>query len=101
VAENAKPQDLSDVKKDIEELRSDIAALGKDMKTLVRNGAAKRAASSAADTLQERAEAALASVAEQGRNAAQSVEKNVKGRPLESLLVAFGVGVLIGQLVRK
>lgn len=92
--------DFNEVKKDIDELRSDLAALGKDVKQLLKDGVVREAASTLG-ALQEGAESALASVAEQGRGAVSSMEASLKRRPLESLLVAFGVGVLLGNIIRK
>lgn len=103
MAETIKNPDSDDVRKDIEELRKDLASLGKDVRKLAREGAgdASRRATSTVEDLQNRAESALSSVAEQGRDAAKNVEGTVKSHPLESLLVAFGVGVLLGNIIRR
>lgn len=103
MAETAKNPDSDDVRKDIEELRKDLASLGKDVRKLAREGAndASRRAGSTVEDFQARAEETLSSVAAQGRDAAKSVEGTVKNRPLESLLVAFGVGVLLGNIIRR
>lgn len=100
MAETTKTPDLNDVKKDIEELRTDLAALGKNMKEFIKEDGSRRAASTV-HQLQERAESAFASAAEQGREAVRSAESTVKARPVESLLVAFGVGVLLGNIIRR
>lgn len=103
MAETIKNPDSDEVKKDIEELRKDLATLGKDVRKLAKESAddASRRAASTVDGLQARAEEAWSSVAEQGRDAAKEVEGTIKKHPLESLLVAFGVGVLLGNIIRK
>lgn len=93
-------RELESVKSDIAELRGDLATLAKDIRGLVRKGAPRQAAS-ALEALQESAEATIASMAEHGTEAARTVERGVKNRPVESLLIAFGLGVLIGNIVRR
>lgn len=100
MAETTKTPELNDVKKDIDDLRTDLAALGKNVKQLLKEEGGRRAAS-AVGQLQERAEAALASVSEHGRDAVRTAETSVKTRPVESLLVAFGVGILLGNIIRR
>ncbi len=100
MADTPKNPDFDAVRKDIDELRADLAALGKDVRKLVRDGAGREAAA-ALGSLQDGAEAAIESVVGQGRDAVDSVGACVRNRPVESLLVAFGIGVVLGNVIRK
>lgn len=96
MAETKTDDSLETLKKDLANLKAELSTLGKDVKTLARNGAAPRL-----HALREEAQSAVESLREQGREAVQTVGTTVKSRPAESLLVAFGIGVLLGQIIRK
>jgi len=93
----------SDVKSDVEALRSDFKQVKEDLLNLTRTFSqftARQAGDGVADLRQarERAEAHLRQVAGEARD---SLEQQVKEKPLGTLLIAFGVGLLIGKTMSR
>jgi ElaB/YqjD/DUF883 family membrane-anchored ribosome-binding protein len=80
-------------------IEEDIAALREDLKTLTANvaGLAKEKGDTVRADLGARADKAMAS----GREAAESMQDTVRDRPMTSVFVAFGVGILIGHLLDR
>ncbi len=88
--------DLDDVDQTVSDLKDDVSALADELE-----GAAN-------DTMRRtlrRIEVAVAdiyeTVAEQSGRGVEAIERQVDERPWTSLLVAFGLGCLIGQLIRR
>jgi len=77
----------------------DIAALREDLKALSANvaGLAKEMGETMRAGLESQAERVAAS----GRQAAENMQDAVRERPMTSVFVAFGVGVLIGHLLDR
>jgi ElaB/YqjD/DUF883 family membrane-anchored ribosome-binding protein len=80
-------------------IEEDIAALREDLKTLTASvaGLAKEKGDNLRADLGAKADKAMAS----GREAAESMQDAVRERPMTSVFVAFGVGVLIGHLLDR
>lgn len=91
------------LKKDIEELRSSIEKLSKDVSTMGDSMAKdlKARAGEAAGNIRDGAKAVASDIGAKGKQSAEAVEQTVREHPLQSLLVAFGAGLLISQLIRK
>lgn len=80
-------------------IEEDIAALRKDIKTLSTNvaGLAKEKGESLRTSLGSQADRVAAS----GRKAAENAEATVRERPMTSVCVAFGIGLLTGHLLDR
>lgn len=89
-------KELDALKDDLEAVRGDIASLTKAVKGDAANGI-DRAASAFAAT----AAAALEAAKEKEREALQAVSRQVQDSPIQSLLVAVGVGFVVGSLLRR
>ncbi len=91
------------LKKDIEELRGSIEKLSKDVSSIGQSMAKdiKARAGETAENVRDGAKATVRQIGEKGKQGAEAVENTVRERPFQSLLVAFGAGLLISQLIRK
>ncbi len=80
-------------------VEEDLAALREDLKALSANvaGLAKEKGETLRAGLETKAEKAAAS----GRQAAENVQDAVRERPMTSVFVAFGIGILIGHLLDR
>lgn len=95
--------DLDTLRQDLEQLRTDVAALRQH---LVEAGAARVEAARAVGAARlGELEGGLVRLADglgtQGREGLARLERTVKERPLASLLAAFGLGVLLSQLLDR
>jgi ElaB/YqjD/DUF883 family membrane-anchored ribosome-binding protein len=101
-AAGAAPQD-GDLQAALEQLRDDLEALQRDVKNL-----AGEAGGAASDKINEALATALGTV-ESLRDRAESwgeanldtVRDTVREQPLQSCMVAFGIGALIGAILRR
>jgi ElaB/YqjD/DUF883 family membrane-anchored ribosome-binding protein len=95
--------DSEDLKKDIETLRATIEKLAKDVSSINNSLAEdlKTRAGRAADDVRDSARTVASEIGEKGRESAETIEKTVRDRPFQSLLVAFGTGLLLAQFLRK
>lgn len=93
----------TDVEKEMDQLRSDVAALRKDLASLV--STLKDVGIEEGQNLYERtAERAKHTRDEARRRASNTygaLEKEVEERPLTSVLTAFGTGFMIGMLLDR
>ncbi len=78
-------EDLAALREDLKSLTSSVATLARDGTGAIREG------------IGTRADQAVAS----GRQAAETVQETVRERPMTSMFVAFGIGVLIGHLLDR
>jgi len=80
-------------------IEDDLAQLRADLKALTANvaGLAKEKGGEMKAELGAQAEKAMAS----GRQAAENMQDAVRERPMTSVFVAFGVGILIGHLLDR
>ncbi len=93
----------ADISADIETLKEDLSALRDDLKSLrgsvageLRNGADR-----AADGAAAAARSAMASVSAAGEKSYSVAARQIEANPLTSVLVAAGVGFVIGSLIRR
>ena len=93
--------DTKAVKADIEKLREDFAALKEHIGTLGRQTArrGKNAGQAKVDELSGEIEDMLEQLGSRGRETTDVIESHVRERPMMSLFAAFGVGMLISQLL--
>jgi ElaB/YqjD/DUF883 family membrane-anchored ribosome-binding protein len=75
---------LSSLSKTVEDLLSDGADIGGKTKGLVRKGSK-----------------AMHEAVEQGKAAISGIESTVSANPLVSVAVAFGIGFMVGRLIRR
>lgn len=88
--------ELNKLKKDISDLRADMASLVKTLKD-----AGLDQGREAFDRAYERARQAGESVRERAEDAYGVFGKEVESRPLTSVLTAFGVGFVAGMLLDR
>jgi ElaB/YqjD/DUF883 family membrane-anchored ribosome-binding protein len=98
---NAKPGDATEEFKDeLKALRADFAKLVETVKAMGREQAdsalnsAREAVDHAADRIKKRA----AEAQQRGEAAAEEIEAMIGRHPLTSILVAIGLGYLIGRM---
>jgi ElaB/YqjD/DUF883 family membrane-anchored ribosome-binding protein len=100
----------TDLQKDVDAIKDDIATLKADLVAAMRDlvDAGKAGAGDAKEKLEDavkerlqRVSDAAHAVAERGRRAADTVHTYVEERPLQSVAIAFGVGILVGVVLRK
>tara|TARA_R110001606_G_scaffold149857_1_gene289878 strand:- start:268 stop:567 length:300 start_codon:yes stop_codon:yes gene_type:complete len=91
------------LKKDIEELRASMEKLTKDVSSISQSltDGLKDKASRAANNARESARNVASEIGTKGKQSAEAVEQTVRDKPLQSLVVAFGAGLLLAQLMRK
>lgn len=99
----AKDIDLDGLKSEIEQLRSDLGSL---FEAVLNAGEdkAEDATSSMREELHERWEALRDSIEhakERGEQAVETAQHTIEERPLISVMVAFGVGLLTGKLIGR
>lgn len=95
--------DSETLKKDIAELRASIETLTRDVTSMSQSmsDGLKERASRTADSVRNGARNAANEIGVKGRQSAEAVENTVRDKPLQSLVVAFGAGLLLAQLLRK
>lgn len=100
----------ADLRHDVDAIKDDLALLKTDLVAAMRDlmEAGKSGAGEAKEKLEEavqerlnRVGDAAHSVAERGRRAADTVHRYVEENPFQSLAVAFGVGLLVGAVLRR
>jgi ElaB/YqjD/DUF883 family membrane-anchored ribosome-binding protein len=102
-AERSLDKEFDALRADMEALRKDLAALlgavgdaaSDELKS--RGGRARAAATRARAALGEAAEEAE----RRGTESLASLEQRIEERPLASVLIAFGVGLLVGKLLER
>ena len=77
--------EIDEIREDLDSLRSNVVALTK----------------SVSHDASDRAKHKFEDLKIQGRESMKSVEKNVKAKPLKSLMIAFGVGMVMSMLTRR
>lgn len=80
-------------------LDADIQALREDLKSLA--STVSELGKSKTGEVKEQVGASVDDIMERGRAAAGSVQETVKQRPVTSVLIALGIGVLIGHLLDR
>ena len=100
-------QELDTLRGDLGKIRDDIAALTRSLSDTAaaeaKAGGARlnRAAHDAAQTAKERAQHFADSARAQGEEGIAALEQRIEQNPFTSVLVAFGVGLVIGKLLDR
>ena len=86
-----------------EELQREVAALTKTIGRRAENGAGANGhgLGAKAERLAGKSRKAMRLAMKKGKAAISGVESTVSANPLASVAVAFGVGVLLGRLIRR
>lgn len=93
---NSIDRDVNNIKKDLTKLRGDIGALARSVE---HRGLEE--VDHAKDAVLETLASGVESVRRHGHEAEQAVAKGVQARPLTSLVIAFGAGILAGRLLLR
>jgi ElaB/YqjD/DUF883 family membrane-anchored ribosome-binding protein len=105
--EQAYREQLDAVKGDLHALRSDLKGLRDVFKSNSRNAlkdAGQRIAQATRDRmeqLREMAERGMYQASEYGKKALGRTARKIEERPITSVLIAIGAGLLIGRLLRR
>jgi len=94
-----KPTTMSDVKKDLGHVKDDVSALGSDARDL-----AVSAKDSAVDAVRSGAQCSketLKDIGEQAQQYHTTVKEQVIKHPTTSILVAVGVGAILGKILSR
>lgn len=100
-------QELDTLRADLGKIREDIAALtrtlGDTAAAEVKAGGARlnQAAHAAAQTARERAQRLAETARAQGEEGLAALEDRIEQNPVTSVLVAFGLGLVIGKLLDR
>lgn len=88
---------------DMVELRASIDRLTKDVASLTHSlgDVLKSRAGQTADGIGEGFKTAAGEICDKSKHSKEAVEHTIRERPFQSLLVAFGTGLLIARLFRK
>lgn len=76
--------DLDHIREDIDSLRHNVVALSKTMRHEMADKASSR----------------IGEWEQKGREALETVEEDVRQKPMQSVLIAFGAGLLLSALMR-
>ena len=95
--------DTEALKQDLAALREAVESLANDLGKLREHatGAARERIDATVDHLRERLDALGGEAARRGRNTVDTMERTVAERPLQSVLIAFGLGALAGHLLSR
>jgi len=93
----------TDLAADVEALKRDLSALRSDIKALNESLAAELSDSvaRATDGMSAAARQALSSAAQAGERGYSATVHKIEANPMTSILVAAGIGVLIGSMLRR
>ncbi|EKV30527.1 hypothetical protein C882_4486 [Caenispirillum salinarum AK4] len=95
--------DVDRLKSDMDALRKDFAALTeslKDVSTARGRSYAERARATA-DDYQHRAQATAEEYQARARAGLEQAQATIEERPMTSVLVAFGIGLLLGKILDR
>jgi ElaB/YqjD/DUF883 family membrane-anchored ribosome-binding protein len=94
------PASFDTVVDDLGTLKRDIGRLVDQMKTGAVDGASE-AAQNLLNQLNERASDIYDNLSDQGERSVKAISRQVEERPITSLLVAFGVGMIVSRLLSR
>lgn len=77
--------ELEHIREDIDSLKNNVVALTKSVQHEVADAAATR----------------LAHIKSRGEETVKVLEKDIKNRPIQSILTAFGAGIILSMLMRR
>tara|TARA_R110002110_G_scaffold91964_12_gene239289 strand:- start:5522 stop:5821 length:300 start_codon:yes stop_codon:yes gene_type:complete len=89
-------KDIDDLRAVLNQLTSDVSELSKSTATNLKSQGEKKAAE-----LKAGVQAGSQAAVEKGRESAAAIEGTVRERPFQSLMVAFGAGLILSQILRK
>lgn len=100
---NTKETDVDVLRKDIEDLKASVSALIGDLKKSAdaRGTSAAESARAKLDSLGQSASDMARAAADRGRHTAEAAADTVRDRPLQSVLIAFGAGLLLAKLLDR
>lgn len=95
--------EIDQIKNDLRDLREDFSKLGKDVVRATRHGAesATDAARAEAQRRLEQLGDAWDSTKQHGAKAKHDVEHTIEKHPLAAVVIALGVGVVIGKALDR
>lgn len=96
-AQRGKTEELSE---QIEELRRELSTLS-DMMSDIIGSRSKGNAEGQIDDLVRKGKQAMRSAARKGKAAISGVETTISDNPWASVAVAFGLGIVLGRLLRR
>lgn len=88
--------DMADLRASFDKLSKDVASLHHSLAEVLRSRAGQAAAE-----IREGIDSAAEDIGTKSAEYKDSIEKTVRERPFQSLLAAFGIGLLIAQLFRR
>jgi ElaB/YqjD/DUF883 family membrane-anchored ribosome-binding protein len=103
MAEKEFDKELAALRADLGRLKTDLAAIVEVLKESGREKA-EAAGTEIGDllkVLEQGLKEALVSIKERGESSVESLGRRVEQRPLLSLLIAFGAGLLFGQISNR
>jgi len=97
-----KPSETEALKHDMVELRETLDKLAKDVSAVSRSMAddVRSSATHRAHQINEGAQHLANDALEAGRRSGEAVTESVRQHPMQSLLIAFGSGLVLAQLLR-
>jgi ElaB/YqjD/DUF883 family membrane-anchored ribosome-binding protein len=100
----SKPVDAGDeIESQLHTIRAEVAAMAEMMGTFVKEKvhAFGATAEAAADEASARARKARDSMEQRVGQAEKALDHQVQAHPLQSILLAFGLGILVSMLIRR
>lgn len=91
-----KKSDLDAIVADVEKLKKELAKTMGHLQTATANGAANLT-----DYVGDEAGALYKSMTKKGERATKAINRHVEEQPVQSLLIAFGVGFLFSRLMER
>ena len=96
----AEPASFDTIVDDLGTLKRDLGRLMDQMKNGAVDGASE-AAQNLLNQLNERASDIYDNLSDQGERSVQAISRQVEERPITSLLVAFGAGMIVSRLLSR
>ena len=86
---------MAELRASIDRLTKDVASLSHSLANILKSRAGQ-----AADGISEGVKTAVGEISEKSKDSKDAIEQTIRERPFQSLLAAFGAGLLIAQLFR-
>lgn len=103
MADNTIEIDMQSIRDDMAALRGDLARVTQDLKAIGKNRAeaTKENLGATAQSLKEEIIRMFDDTRETGKRSLESVETEIGERPLLSLLISFGAGLIMAKLLER
>jgi ElaB/YqjD/DUF883 family membrane-anchored ribosome-binding protein len=103
MAEHDLGKELDAVREDMAKLRSDLGSVAEALRDVTRERAeaAKSGLRDLTGNVREELRKSFDGVRDRSRKSMESMEEQIEQKPLMSLLVAFGAGMLLGKLLDR